>query len=359
MYGVSTNGRALGVNMPADREFAARLLSNAIDYTGRYLNVDNFFADDPADYLAKNTTDSSSLETYALQEAFYRLLKLEVLKEEPDQSLKPSLKLSREEAVLMLNRFDGQLLSAGPDLRFDWHKTFADEFNGSAFDWSQWSADNYIRFDGISGRWSEYVEQKDGVVRLRTDVDNRLGAPYSSASITSAYRQNYGFYEARYKYPNAYGSHTSYWSINGSNTDFDWNEGTLPDTVGNNVWFIREAKPAPEFGLKNVREVNWSTNDNNAKEFHNFSGYMEPNRFYMAYDNKVSYEVPDYSKYIAPTGKTNGQYPNILSTVVTAFDGNMNVNKIDGTVAEFDWVRNYLKTADSDPASPYAAFPRF
>ncbi|UKS24124.1 cohesin domain-containing protein [Paenibacillus sp. HWE-109] len=355
LYGVDTTSGALGINLPVDRTFAAVTLSNAIDYTGRYLNVDNFFGDSPSAYLAQNVSDEALLPTYALQDAFYRLLKLGVMPKNTDTSVQPGKQLTRTDAIVMLNEFDGQLLSAGPDLRFDWHMMFSDEFNDSNFNWSKWYSDNANRFAGVSGRWPENIEQKDGVVKLKNEVNNRVGAPYSSASITSFYQQKFGYYESRYKYPDTYGHHTSYWTKNGPSSDYNWNEGTGQDQVSNNVWFLPE-KAAPEYGLLKVRESLWSTNDNNFKELHNFAGYMEPPGFYMAYDNKITYDVPDFTSYLTPSSKYDVPYPNILSTAVTSFDGRLDLNKVDGTAAEFDWVRNYLKTASSDPVSPYPVY---
>lgn len=115
-------------------------------------------------------------------------------------------------------------------------------------------------------------------------------------------------------------------------------------------------KEAPELGLTDVREALWSTFDNNMKELHNFSGYMEPPGFYMAYDNRITYSVPDFTKYLSTGGIYEANYPNILSTVVTSFDGKFDSSKLDGTAAEFDWVRNYLKTKNSDPDSEYPVF---
>ncbi|UKS24133.1 Ig-like domain-containing protein [Paenibacillus sp. HWE-109] len=70
--------------------------------------------------MAQNISDAALLNTYALQNAFSRLLKLGVMPKNTDNSVQPNTQLTRAKAIMMLNEFDGQLLSAGPDLRFDW-----------------------------------------------------------------------------------------------------------------------------------------------------------------------------------------------------------------------------------------------
>lgn len=354
LYGVDAQGGSLGVNQPVDRTFAAIVLSNVIDYTGKYLNVDNFFASNPAAYLQENISDDNLLHTYALQDAFARLLRLGVVSKNADNAIQPNQQLTRADAIVMLNEFDTQLLSAGPDLRFDWHMAFFDEFNDSSLDWSKWTSDNAIRFPGVSGRWAEGIEVKDGVLKLKNEVNNRVGVPYSSASVTSNYMQRYGYYEARYGYPNAYGQHTSYWTKNGNGTDYNWNEGTGQDEVSMNIYFL-PGQPAPEIGLTNTREYLFSTDDNNMKELHVFGGYMEQPGFYMAYDKEIPYRIDDVTPYVS-TGLPDVPFPNILSTVVTSFDGKLDLNVVDGTEARFDWVRNYLKTASSDPDSEYPTY---
>ena len=316
---------------------AAQLMLNAMEVSGRYANVRNYFKASPQQALAK-FRNNASIE---YKEAFAKLLEMNVLKANATNRLEGSKKLTRLDAVLLLKEFNEQVLCSGPPPRADWDISFVDEFEGNAVDWNKWLADDAVRFKGVSAKWKENCVVEDGLFKGYNYMDNHI-VPYSSGNLNSNFRQTYGFFEARYKYPDkAYGSHSSFWTSS-KGGDFNYNEGTYPNSVSNNNYFMKSGTNFHDF----------ATPTNLAHDFHTISGYLNNKDLFYGMDGKITWEVKDYPRFYSdktdpntPLGKTtNFPYNIMISTVVTYFDGPLDRDRIDGSYMACDWVRVYKET---------------
>lgn len=347
-YGIPVTNNQILPNEPITRENAAQMISNAWDISGRYTNVSNFF-DKPAQEVLSAFSDTSSVSDWAL-DGYAKTVKAQVINGYPDQTLKPQNTATRAEATIMLKNFLDIGINSGPPLDKDWKMTWNDEFDENNLDWNQWTTEASVRFEGLSSRWPENVKVNNGILYLNNVVDHRENAPFTAASITSKYEQTKGFFESRYKYPKAYASHTSFWTIPSLKTyDFNFNEGTYPNWVSNNNYFLDNSlvpNIRREGEVTAARANDWFAEDDLSYDFHTYSGYAEDDYIAYGFDGEWTHKVDNYQQYYKQNSKIEekpGLYPYsmILSTVVTNFDGPIYKNSIDGTAAAFDWVRTY------------------
>lgn len=317
---------------------AAQLMFNAMECSGRYSNVSNYFKTMPQTILQKYTYNKAIVNT----EAMARMIETGVLKLQNNSIIEPTKKLNRKEATLLLKEFFEQILCSGPPARADWEITFFDEFEGEQIDWTKWMADDAVRFKGVSAKWKENCVVEGGLFKGYNFMDNHE-VPYSSGNLHSVYRQTYGFFESRYKYPDrAYGSHSSFWTSSRGG-DFNYNEGAYPNSVSNNNYFLRGGENFHDFAMPT----------NMAHDFHTVSGYLNDKDLFYGMDGKVSWEIKNYPRLYAdskditsPFGKTtNTPYNTMISTVVTYFDGPLDRDRIDGSYMACDWVRVYKETS--------------
>ncbi len=316
---------------------AAQLMLNAMELSGRYANVSNYFKTAPQTILDKY----KGVKAVKNSEAVARMIEMDVIKARKQTDLSADKAMNRLEATLILKEFNEQILGSGPPARADWEVSFFDEFEGTQINWDKWYADDAVRFNGVSAKWKENCVLEDGLFKGYSYMDNHV-VPYSSGNLHSVYRQTYGFFEARYKYPDrAYGSHSSFWA-NSRGGDFNYNEGTYPNSVSNNNYFMRKGTNFHDF----------ATPTNLAHDFHTISGYLNDKDLFYGMDGKITWEVKDYpqfysdaSDFYSPFGKTtNSPYNTMISTVVTYFDGPLDRDRIDGSYMACDWVRVYKET---------------
>lgn len=315
-------------------EEAAQLLYNAMELSGKYSNVRNYFRQPSAKILSS----FKDVRKIKYSEALAKLIELYVIKTNVKDSINPLQNLTKLKAGLLVKEFMEQVLSSGPPLKSDWDISFYDEFEGNNIDWNKWFADDAVRFKNISAKWKENCVVEDGLFKGYNYMDNHI-VPYSSGNINSNFRQTYGFFEARYKYPErAYGSHSSFWTSS-KGGDFNYNEGAYPNSVSNNNYFMKSGTNFHDF----------ATSTNLSHDFHTFSGYLNQKDLYYGMDGKITWEVLDYPKYYPdkkdanwPYEKTtNFPYNAMMSTVVTYFDGPLDRDRIDGSFMACDWVRIY------------------
>ncbi len=319
-------------------DIAAQLMLNAMECSGRYANVRNYFKAVPQTILSKYVDNKSVVNA----EAMAQMIETGVVKLQNKNIIEPDKKLNRKEATLLLKEFFEQILCSGPPASADWEVTFFDEFEGTQIDWTKWMADDAVRFKGVSAKWKENCVVEDGLFKGYNYMDNHE-VPYSSGNLHTVYRQTYGFFESRYKYPDkAYGSHSSFWSSSRLG-DFNFNEGTYPNSVSNNNYFLRKGENFNDFAMP----------VNLAHDFHTVSGYLNDKDLYYGMDGKISWEIKDYPRLYAdvkdlysPFGKsTKNPYNAMISTVVTYFDGPLDRDRIDGSYMACDWVRIYKETS--------------
>ena len=324
------------------RAVAAQLLATAGEVSGHYQNVVNLFQTHPAVVLSRSP-DAAAMPPWA-REAVARMVESEVLSLGDENRLQTERIVSRAEGTVTLKNFLEKILGSGPPPRADWELTFQEEFNGDAVDWARWKPEAAVRFKGVSAKWGENCVVEGGTLKGYNYQDNR-GAPYSSGCLESRFSQTYGFFEARMKYPDrAYGSHTSFWTSSRGG-DFNYNEGTYPNGVCPNNYFLGSTViPGLDHG-RTVRSYYFTTPTNLARDFHCISGFLDDRDMYYGFDGRAVFEVKDYARYYArPTSTTNVPYSVRLSTVITYFDGPLDRDRIDGSSMEVDWVRIYRQT---------------
>ncbi|MFZ4724532.1 MAG: Ig-like domain-containing protein, partial [Paludibacter sp.] len=329
LYAIADTGN-IYPNYTIRRDEAAQIMLNAMEYSGNYINVKNIFKT-KADSILKPFCDAGSIRPQ-YREAFGRMVEIGVFKTLTGGKLLAVQELKRSDAVVILKEFLESAIGSGPiKAKTDFQLTFNDEFDGPTLDYTKWTCDDYVRFAGISGKWKENCVVEDGVFKGYNYMDNH-SVPYSSGNISSKFKQTYGFFEARYKYPeHAFGSHTSFWSASSSAGDNNYNEGTYPNGYGTNNYFM--AEPNRTFGFFAA--------DNLSKDFHTNGGYTGVKDIFYTYDGKAYGSYSDVTPYLTTTGATNGVYSALLSTIVTYFDGPLDRDRLDGTYAAFDWVRVY------------------
>ncbi len=326
-------------NEPVSLSLALQVMNNALEIAGKYLNVTNLFS---------KSNPIAELPAFC-QEAANRLLTLGVVKNTDINKEAIGKSLSKAEATVLLKEFYEQVLHSGPPSNADWEMTFNDEFNGDNIDPNKWKLSNQLRFKGLSAKWAENSVVEDGVYKGFNYFDNHL-VPYSSGEIVSNFTQQNGFFEARYKYPDkAYGSHTSFWTSAGPGGDFNYNEGTYPNGVSNNNYFLRKPENFNNFKI----------NTNFAHDFHTISAYLDPKDLFYGIDGKISYEVKDYPRlYAGPKNTTQVPYGFWISTIVTYFDGPLDRDRIDGSFMAADWVRIYKKASWKLQVDPTHCLPQ-
>jgi|GEM_PF-1276937 len=318
-------------NSAITREVAAQILLNTMEYAGRYTNVKNLFKTKPATVLG-GYADAGTISSFA-REALARMVESRVMKANGENKLLPAAELTRSEATLLLKEYLESILNSGPHSRnTDWEFTFGDEFDGDQLDYTKWVCDDYVRFTGVSAKWKENCVVEDGMFKGYNFLDNH-SVPYSSGNIASYFRQTYGFFEARYKYPDkAYGSHSSFWvSTPSYGGDFNFNEGTYPNGISNNNYFM----------VSPYNFHNFTIPMNMAHDYHTIAGYLNNTDLFYGLDGQKSYDFPNYPVRYEVGKTTNIPYGVWISTIVTYFDGPLDRDRIDGSYMACDWVRVY------------------
>jgi len=352
LYGLPDTTRIFPTQV-ITRELAAQIMLNTMEYAGRYTNVRNLFKANPNVFLL-SYSDAGSISEFA-REAVARMAECRILTP-TDNKLLPAKTLTRAEASSLLKEFKENILGSGPTYRTcDWELTFNDEFDGNQLDFNKWGCDDYVRFAPYSAKWKENCVVEDGMFKGYNYLDNHK-VPYSSGNITSKFTQNRGFFEARYKYPKCYGSHTSFWSSGGSVGDNNYNEGAYPNAVGTNNYFLKE----PYRSM-----FAFQTEDNLSADFHTNGGYTGADDIFNTWDG-IPYAIvkPLSDKWnttniggIAGIGATTSNYPAQLSTVISWFDGPIDRDQIDGTYAACDWVRVYREVVWLPELQPEYCLP--
>lgn len=319
------------------------LMEGALENSGRYGNVSNFGrvampeAEHDSPELGKIPPDC--------RPSVARMAALEIFPFTSENKALMERDVTRADAASLLKNFREQGLRSGPPLDADWELTFHDEFNGNQIDWTKWWPRNMVRFKGYSAIWPENCEVRDGMLLLNNYLNNKI-VPYSTGSLISGFGQVHGFFEARYSYPDrAYGSHSSFW-VSCPGGDFNFNEGTYPNRISNNNYFMSK-KPAPELHGGEAAAANFNNfavPANLARDMHTVSAFLDEKDLFYGLDGRVTYEVKDYPKYYASSNSTTAlPYSPIISSVVTYFDGPLDRDRIDGSRVKADWVRVFAK----------------
>ncbi|MDQ8208689.1 family 16 glycosylhydrolase [Coraliomargarita sp. SDUM461003] len=118
-----------------------------------------------------------------------------------------------------------------PSIEGDWELTFEDNFDGTALDGNKWRfATTYAGMPGSGGNNHKNVTVADGYLNLKASTDSGSigGSSYSNSgcqvSTYDVYRQQYGYFEARIKYPAVKGLWPAFWMMP-DRANYGWLEG--------------------------------------------------------------------------------------------------------------------------------------
>lgn len=246
--------------------------------------------------------------------------------------------VSREDAAVLLNDFCGNILWAGPPNTGDfenaeWTKTFYDEFDGDTVDWTKWSNNDggvpgHIR----SSRWPDNSKVENGLLTLYHFKEKRVGWDYSVGGLTSTYHQKWGYFEARMKYPKAYGTHSSFWARDkndaGEVLEIDTNEGVYPNYIAQHYF--------KEDGiLDDTLTAHYYVPYDLSENFHNYAWYWDEEIIIFYCDGQEILRGPFIGNDVS--------IPVWLTAAITQYDGPKNDEFIEGAELQFDWVRIYQK----------------
>ncbi len=227
-----------GPDTPITRQEMSAMIVNGIKAAGKYKNTLI-----EAEYFLKDFTDKDTIAPWA-KEFVARATEFEIIKGiEKDGLLtfSPEENSTRAQAAVMLKRFLDMDAYVGPLGEGEWVLTFHDEFDGDDLNDDVWDSVNGPHSHIASSRYRENVEVHDGKAYLIGRDEDKGGMNWTSASIwTKEFEQTYGYFEAKYKYPEsesmnyniAFWLYKSMISVNDTRYyEIDINEGRMPGTV--------------------------------------------------------------------------------------------------------------------------------
>ena len=223
---------------PITRQEMAAMIVNGVKYAGKFKNTLI-----EAEYFLKDFTDQDSIAPWA-KEFVARATELEIImgiEKDGQLTFSPDENSTRAQAAVMLKRFLDVDAYVGPLGEGEWELTFHDEFDGDDLNDDVWDSVNGAHSHIASSRYRENVEVHDGKAYLIAKDEDKGGANWTSASIwTKDFDQTYGYFEAKYKYPDSESMqyNIAFWlyksMIHVNDTKYyeiDVNEGRMPGTV--------------------------------------------------------------------------------------------------------------------------------
>jgi hypothetical protein len=107
----------------------------------------------------------------------------------------------------------------------------------------RWVSQNGPSTHILSSRWRENAVVSNGTLKLINRKENRGGQAWTSGSIWTKERFQYGYFECRYRYAAATGTNNSFWIMTntdgepktGKRFEIDINEGHYPNQVATNI----------------------------------------------------------------------------------------------------------------------------
>lgn len=94
---------------------------------------------------------------------------------------------------------------------------FADEFNGSGIDTSQWTYRTDVKAE--SAQLARNVSLRDGNMVISLRKERVSGEDYTGGGLVSRQRFRYGYYEARVRTNVGAGWHSAFWAANGDGSE--------------------------------------------------------------------------------------------------------------------------------------------
>jgi beta-glucanase (GH16 family) len=210
---------------------------------------------------------------------------------------------------------------------------WADEFNGTSLDLSQWD----YRTD--TKMWShqapENVSVADG--KLIITVKKEANGKHTGGGVISKRQFEYGYYEARFKVPPGSGWHTSFWAMiyNAKDTvpakaqEIDFCEQDSVKTTTYSAGVIAWDQKGHGYGRKHVQTPDV------AADFHVWGCEFTPTVVRFFFDGKLTHET-DATKF------KQGPQNIWLTCIASPLGGTKHVDdKQLPATAEFDYVRYF------------------
>ncbi len=125
----------------------------------------------------------------------------------------------------------------------NWKLSWADEFDYPDVQLdASWYSVNGPQTWILCSRWRENAVVSDGTLKLVNKKESRGGQEWTSGSIWTKNKFQYGYFECRYKYAAATGTNNSFWIMTtgttpaiGKKFEIDINEGHYPAEMATNV----------------------------------------------------------------------------------------------------------------------------
>ncbi|MBR4083695.1 MAG: family 16 glycosylhydrolase [Lachnospiraceae bacterium] len=325
-------------NETLTKEEIAKILHNAVRYLNK--NVQWIHSLTP-DYKALEDANTISDWAVNAMDAMYRC----GIVTATESKLMPQKEITRAEAVIMLKQFAQQFVKAGPtnDDGGDWVLTFNEEFQGTELDPNVWTAKDENPSSILSSRHPENVEVHDGAVHLVTKNESKAeGKEWTTGNILAnkgAFVQEFGYWEARYKYTKSSGINNSFWMVSDGEHD--------------NQWYELDVCEGHYANKINTNLHEYATQNGNGKTTHS-------ERYTTAYDLAADYHTyavewtPEYMKFYFdgqlihtknnPLESGRMSYAR-LSSAVLSWAGAIDPSA-DGTAQIVDYVRVYQRNDD-------------
>jgi len=128
-----------------------------------------------------------------------------------------------------------------------WRLIWEDNFNTNDNLDAKWDFQNSPSRTLECSRWRENASVENGVLNLENKKENRGGQKFTSASMWTKSKFQYGYFECRYRYAEARGTNNSFWLMpknDSSKFEIDINEGHYPNEIATNT---HRSIPLPKF----------------------------------------------------------------------------------------------------------------
>lgn len=246
--------------------------------------------------------------------------------------------LTRGRAALLLHRFQTNIIHAGPPSGPGWSLAFQDDFSGPELNRSVWSVSNRQSWGRLlSIRMTENVVQENGLLRLftRREKVDRFEWTTGMVGTGKAFRQAYGYWEARMRYAPAPGLNNAFWINPGKGApgepgwEIDINEGHWPNTI--NASLHQDSLPS----LSKA----WRAPQDLGRDFHIYACLWTEKEVVYYWDGREIDRKPN----------THARRPGpvLFSTAVIAWAGSAGAALADSSM-DVDWVRVWTR-AESRP----------
>jgi hypothetical protein len=242
----------------------------------------------------------------------------------------PSLtSVNRAYAAMALFDFEQSVVESGPPVNSKWTMSFDDEFSGNSVDWGVWNSD-HGQLRGLSTRWPENAVVSNGLLDMIVRQEHRGGADWTAANLwTKNFSQEYGYWEARFRYAGATGLNNAFWMMHdldptkSDSFEIDVNEGHYPNEVNSTLH---------QNGMPDDSTLTLSTDDL-SQYFHTYGCLWDQKQIIFYMDGKEIARKPN--------ARSNGPVPVILSTAVISWAGVPHPGNLNGKSMDVDWVRVY------------------